>query len=217
MREPIIRSVMDKKVIAIMRGMEPASCVSTAKALLAGGICHVEVTFDQKSNDCRKTADAIEAIIEELPREMRVGAGTVLTLEQVDIAAKAGAEYIISPDVNEAVIRHTIEMGLVSMPGALTPSEVMAAHRYGADFVKLFPAGNMGASYIKAVRAPISHVKLLAVGGVSAENAKAFITAGCVGVGVGGNLVNKEWIERGEFEKITQAAREIIDAVASEK
>ena len=148
---------------------------------------------------------------------MRVGAGTVLTLEQVDIAAKAGAEYIISPDVNEAVIRHTIEMGLVSMPGALTPSEVMAAHRYGADFVKLFPAGNMGASYIKAVRAPISHVKLLAVGGVSAENAKAFITAGCVGVGVGGNLVNKEWIERGEFEKITQAAREIIDAVASEK
>ena len=111
------------------------------------------------------------------------------------------------------VIRRTRELGMVSLPGAMTPTEVMTAHRAGADFVKLFPASNLGTAYVKAVRAPISHVKLLAVGGINEDNVADFLHAGMVGAGVGGNLANKKWIEAGEFEKITETARKLLDAV----
>ena len=102
---------------------------------------------------------------------------------------------------------------MVSMPGAMTPSEAMAAHTAGADFVKLFPAGALGAGYIKAVRAPLSHIAFLAVGGINENNAKSFIEAGCVGLGVGGNLVNKAWIEAGEFNKIAALARTFVENI----
>ena len=102
---------------------------------------------------------------------------------------------------------------MISMPGAMTPSEILRAHRAGADFVKVFPAANLGPDYIKAIRGPLNQVRLLAVGGVSEKNAAAFMRAGCVGVGVGGNLVNREWIARGEFKKIEALARELCRSV----
>ena len=138
---------------------------------------------------------------------MLVGAGTVTSVELVERAWEAGAQFIVSPDVNEAVIRRTKELGMLSFPGAFTATEVLTAHRAGADFVKLFPAGGMGSSYVKAILAPLNHVRLVAVGGVSEKNACEFIRAGCVAVGVGGNLVNKEWIAAGEFDKIRDLAQ----------
>ena len=135
----------------------------------------------------------------------------------MELAAKAGAKYIISPDVNVEVIRRTRELGLVSMPGAMTPSEVMTAHNAGADYVKLFPAGELGTSYVKAIRAPISHVKLLAVGGINEKNVADYMAAGMCGAGVGDNLANKKWIEAGEFHKITETARELLAAAKSVK
>ena len=131
----------------------------------------------------------------------------------VERAYAAGAQFIVSPDTNVAVIQRTRELGMVSMPGAMTPSEAMAAHTAGADFVKLFPAGALGAGYIKAVRAPLSHIAFLAVGGINENNAKSFIEAGCVGLGVGGNLVNKAWIEAGEFNKIAALARTFVENI----
>ena len=104
---------------------------------------------------------------------------------------------------------------MVSMPGALTPTEVMQAHRAGADFVKLFPIGNLGVSYAKAVMAPISHVKLLAVGGVNENNVAEFLKAGMYGAGIGGNLANKKWIDAGEYHKITETAQKLVEAVKS--
>ena len=92
----------------------------------------------------------------------------------------------------------------------MTPTEITAAHRWGADFVKVFPASNLGPAYIKAVRGPLNHIRLLAVGGISEKNVAEFIRAGCAGAGVGGNLVNKEWIRNGEFQKITELAREMM-------
>ena len=102
---------------------------------------------------------------------------------------------------------------MVSMPGALTPTEVLQAHKAGADFVKLFPAGNLGPGYLKSVAAPINHVKLLAVGGVNEKNVAEFLKAGAVGAGVGGNLVNKTWIAEGKFQEITALAKTFTDAV----
>lgn len=104
-------------------------------------------------------------------------------------------------------------LGLGLFPGALTPTEILTAYSTGADAVKVFPAGSLGPGYIKAVRAPLAHIPLMAVGGVNAKNAADFMRAGCVGLGVGGNLVNREWIENGEWDKITAHAENLMKAV----
>ncbi len=214
MRETVIAGIEREKVIAIVRGAGAEACRKVADALYQGGIRLMEVTFDQKDPDSfPATAGAIAEIAKAYEGRMLVGAGTVTTPELVDLTAKAGGRYIISPDVNEAVIRRTRELGLVSLPGAMTPTEILTAHRAGADFVKVFPAGELGTGYLKAVRAPISHVKLLAVGGINERNAAGFLKAGAVGLGVGGNLANKEWIAAGDFDKITAAARMLLEAV----
>jgi 2-dehydro-3-deoxyphosphogluconate aldolase/(4S)-4-hydroxy-2-oxoglutarate aldolase len=101
----------------------------------------------------------------------------------------------------------------VSLPGALSPGECLAAHEAGADFVKLFPASDLGTGYVKALRAPLSHIRFLAVGGINETNAAAFIQAGALGLGVGGNLVNKEWMAAGQWERITELARRLATAV----
>ena len=210
-REEIIQNVYDNKIIAIVRGMEPEHCVNLARALYEGGINMVEITFNQKSTDhFEATTKAIRAISEELSEQVMVGAGTVLTKEQVDLAKEAGALYIITPSTNPEVIRYAKEQGMVTMPGAMTPSEIAAAYEAGADFVKIFPVGNLGAAYIKAVKAPMSHIPVLAVGGVNEKNVAEFIKAGAIGAGVGGNLVNAQWIQNGEFDKITALAREFV-------
>jgi len=209
MREQIIERVLENKIIAIVRGVYGEDCLNLAKALCRGGIKLLEVTFDQsKPESLHKTSDTVKMLVDELGDQMAFGTGTVTTLEMVELAKNAGAQFIVSPNTNEKVIRATVAAGMVSMPGAMTASEVLNAHEYGADFVKLFPVGNLGASYVKALCAPINHVRMLAVGGVNEKNAKDFMAAGAVGVGVGGNHVNKEWIVNGEFDKITALARE---------
>lgn len=214
MRETVIKKVLEEKIIAIVRGADPEQCLKVARALYEGGIRLMEVTYNQKDpSSWQTTADTIAAIAREFEGRMLVGAGTVTTPELVERTAKAGGLYIIAPDCNEAVIRRTLELGLVSMPGALTPTEVLAAHRAGADFVKLFPIGNLGVSYAKALMAPISHVKLLAVGGVNETNVADFLKAGMAGAGIGGNLANKKWIEEGAYHKITETARNLVEAV----
>ena len=214
MREKVLEWVGREKVIAIVRGVGSEQCMAVAKALYEGGIRLMEVTYDQKNPDSWKdTAGAIEAIGKAYEGRLLVGAGTVTEVELVDMTAAAGGLFIISPDTNVDVIRRTHELGLVSMPGALTPTEILTAHKAGADFVKLFPAADLGPGYLKAVRAPISHVKIMVVGGINAANVGSFLKAGAVGAGVGGNLANRTWIESGEFDKITEAAREITQAV----
>ena len=215
-RQEIIEQVQKKKIIAILRGLNPDSCLETAKALQRGGIQLMEVTFDprdmQKQQD---TIKSIQMIREYFGQEVLVGAGTVVSPRLVQMAAQAGACYIISPDTDREVIEKTRQLRMVSMPGALTPTEISNAQKWGADFVKLFPAGNFGPEFIKAIKAPLSHVRLLAVGGVHAGNAAEFLKAGCCGLGAGGNLVNKKWIQAGEYEKLTEAARELVTAVQS--
>ena len=212
MREKVIQEILDKKIIAIVRGVEPAKVLNIAQALYDGGITLVEVTFNQKNPaSWQETADSIAAIKAHMGDKVLVGAGTVTSVELVELAAKAGAGYIISPDTDPAVIRRTKELGLVSLPGAYTPSEAKQAHNAGADFVKLFPCVGDAPAYLKALCAPLSHIKFLAVGGVNADNAADFLKAGAVGVGVGSCLVNKKWADAGEFEKITAEAKRFME------
>lgn len=212
----LAREIEKAKVISILRGIEPDVILKVADALYKGGIRFMEVTFDHASCNFKKTVDAIKALCKEFEGRMEIGAGTVTTVELVHLAHEAGAKFIISPDCNEEVIKETKRLGLVSIPGAFTASEILKAHYAGADFVKVFPAGDINPSYIKALRGPIPQVKLMAVGGIDASNVASFMKAGCVGAGVGGKLANKKAIEEGRFELLTEAARELIQAATEE-
>ncbi len=212
MREKIINWVERYKIIAIVRGAEPAQCITVARALYAGGIRLMEITYDQKHPaSWQATADTIAALVREYEGRMLIGAGTVTNPGLVEMTAKAGGGFIISPDTDLAVIRKTRELGLVSMPGAMTPSEIKTAHDAGADFVKVFPLGVLGPGYLKAVRAPLGHIRMMAVGGINEKNLRDYLEAGACGAGIGGNLVNRKWIESGELDKITAAAKELTE------
>lgn len=215
MKEEIIKSVRDRKVIAIIRGYAPDVCLRLAEAYAQGGLGLVEVTFNQKAPETWKdTAAAIAAIRARFAGVLRVGAGTVLTAEQLTLCEQAGGEYMITPNVNVELIRDCVRRGLVALPGALTPSEAVAAFDAGASFVKVFPAGSLGPGYVKALVAPLSHIPFLAVGGISPDNAADFLRAGCVGVGVGGNLTNRDWIAAGAWDRIADVARRLVAACA---
>ena len=212
MKEKVIESVRDRKVIAIIRGFAPDICLRLAEAYAKGGIGLVEVTFNQKTPETWKdTAAAIRAIGERFAGTIRVGAGTVLTSEQLTLCEQAGGEYMITPNVNVELIRDCVGRGLVAMPGAMTPSEAVTAWEAGASFVKIFPAGSLGPGYVKALVAPLSHIPFLAVGGISSGNIGDFMRAGCVGAGVGGNLTNREWIAAGAWDRIAEAAKALVE------
>ncbi|MDR1532245.1 MAG: bifunctional 4-hydroxy-2-oxoglutarate aldolase/2-dehydro-3-deoxy-phosphogluconate aldolase [Clostridiales bacterium] len=203
--------LLDKhKIIVILRRVPEDKCLPLAETLYRGGIRLVELTFDQ-AGDMGETAKVIDRLRGRFDNKISFGAGTVISAEQVELAAKAGAEYIISPNTDESVISRTRELGLVSIPGALTPTEILSAHRAGAHFVKLFPAGIMGAAYIKALRAPVPHVRLIAVGGVSLDNITDFLQAGACGFGIGSAIAEPELIREGRFERLEELARTYTD------
>lgn len=214
MRETVLEWVAREKVVAIVRGAESSVCTRVAEALYAGGIRLMEITYDQRSPESwEDTAAAIGQTARRVEGRMLVGAGTVTEPGLVELTHRAGGCFIISPDTNEAVIRRTRELDMVSMPGAMTPTEILTAHRAGADFVKLFPAAGLGPAYLRAVCAPLSHVKIMVVGGIDEKNVGAFLAAGAAGAGVGGNLANQQWIRDGAWDKITQAAQLLTGAV----
>ena len=179
-----------------------------------GPIGLMEVTYNQSAPETWKdTANAIEAVEKEFGDRLLVGAGTVIRPEQVAMTYNAGGHYLVTPTTQPEIIRMGKALGMGLFPGAFSPSEILAAWEAGADAVKVFPVSSVGPGYIKAVRGPLSHIPLMAVGGVNEKNAADFMKAGCVGLGVGGNLVNKEWIKNGEWDKITALAKEFMKAV----
>ena len=208
--------ILHDKVIVIVRRIYGDTLMKLAEAMCNGDVHLMELTFDQSNPDCvATTAESITQLKARFGGTMHFGAGTVITEEQVMAAKQAGCEYIISPNTDLKVIEATKANGLISIPGAMTPSEILTAHNAGADFVKLFPAGYLGVPYIKDVRAPISHVKLMAVGGVNESNAADFLRAGAVGLGIGGNFAKKAWIDAGEFDKLTEAAKTMVEIIKS--
>ena len=216
----VVGKTEDVKIVTSGAG---AAAIAIVKLLLSAGFKNV--TMCDRKGAIYKGRDGLNWIKEEMAEvtnlerragslaDMLVGAGTVTTPELVTRTRDAGGQFIISPDTNPAVIARTRELELVSMPGAMTPSEILAAHAAGADLVKLFPAAALGPAYLKAVRSPISHVRIMAVGGINEKNAAEFLKAGAVGLGVGGNLANRQWIADGAFEKITQTAQALVTAV----
>lgn len=211
MTQDLCTLLREKKLISIVRGAPTEKITRIAEALWRGGFRFLEITFDQAGNiPLEVSAEQIRMVREAFEGRLHVGAGTVMTESQRKLAAAAGAEYIISPNVNVEIIRATKAAGLLSIPGAFTPSEIVTAYEAGAEFVKLFPADCIDLHYIKAIRAPINHVPLLAVGGVTPENLGAYLKAGMAGAGIGSVLVKKEDVAADDFDAIAARAARYV-------
>lgn len=212
--QKIQEQIQSEHLIVIVRGVKGEQLIPLAEAMYAGGVRLLEITYsaDGRVSD-EETVKNIRALCKHFGDRMPIGAGTVLTERQVELTAEAGGKFIISPNTNEAVIRKTHAKGLVSIPAAYTPTEIERAYELGADFVKLFPVTALGPSYIKAVRGPLCHIPLVAVGGVDLSNLADYAKAGVCGFGIGGNIIDKKLLEKGDYEGITALANRYVSTI----
>ncbi len=206
--------IKEHRLVSISRQVYRQKLLEAARRILKSGIHCLEITFDQASStSLQDTPDSIALIKQELGDEICVGAGTVMTIKQAKAARAAGADFALAPNVDVDVIHAIKTLDMVAVPGAFTPSEIATAYNAGADIVKVFPIGNLGVDYLKAIRGPINHIPLMAVGGVSASNIKSFLDNGCCSAGVGSNIINKKRAQAGAFDEIEQAAFEFVQAI----
>ncbi len=212
MKKEVLKCIGDSRVIVIVRKLKDEFLIPTAEAMYRGGIRLIEITFDPAGVFSEETTlRQIELLRSRFGSELHIGAGTVLTPRQAEAAHSAGASFIISPNTDPSVIAVTNALDMVSIPGAMTPTEILQANRAGADLVKIFPAAELGVEYFRAVLAPLNHIKVIAVGGIDDRNMRAFLEAGAVAVGAGSCIVRRDAIEEGEFNEITLHARRMTD------
>ncbi len=214
MKGKTIQTIFENKIIAIIRKVSPGKVLPVVQALYNGGIRLVEVTFNQAhENGENETSEIIKMLGKQFGDKMSIGAGTVMSVRQAQIAFDSGAKYLISPNTDIEVIKKACQLGIVSIPGALTPSEAVVAHSSGADFVKLFPAGELGTAYIKALMAPLNHIAFLAVGGIDVDNICQFQSLGIKGFGIGSNIVKEALVKQDKYDDITLLASRFIQKV----
>ena len=204
-----LRRVFDSGIVAVIRAKSGEILADVAEALLAGGVEVMEVTFTVPH-----ALRVLERVADRVGDRALLGAGTVLDTETTRAAILAGAEFIVSPSTNADVIRLCRRYDKAVMPGALTPTEVVAAWEAGADIVKVFPADAVGgASYLKALQGPLPQVKLMPTGGVNLDTAADFLKAGACALGVGGALVESKAVEDGDLARIESLARQYVEIV----
>jgi 2-dehydro-3-deoxyphosphogluconate aldolase/(4S)-4-hydroxy-2-oxoglutarate aldolase len=209
-----IEYIEKEKIILIVRGVESEKLVPLVNAMYEGGIRLVECTYDASGKiPDEEIAGRIALLAKHFEGKMLIGAGTVLKKSQVELTKAAGGKFIISPDTNVEIITETKKLGLVSIPGALTPSEATLANRAGADFVKLFPINQMGSGYLKTLCAPLSHIRFLAVGGVRIGNINEHLNNGACGVGIGLSEQDRQAINQNDFKCLEAKYREIVNAI----
>ena len=210
-RDTTLRRISDIGIIPVVRATSAAEAIAIGDAIVAGGIDALEITMT--------VPGAVEVMKEAVKRygdRLLIGAGTVLDAEQARACIAAGARFIVSPIVDEATVAECRSADVVVLPGALTPTEVVRAWRAGADLVKVFPCSAVGgASYIKALRAPLPQIPLVPTGGVTLETIAAFFAAGSTAVGVGADLCNVSAVRLGHAHHITETARAYVRAIQS--
>lgn len=214
--EEVKRMILEEKLVVIFRRIPTEKIADVAKALVRGGIRLLEITFDQEAEDpAALYAESIRIVRETVGDALCLGAGTVLTEDQVRAAKKAGAAFILSPNTNRRVVELTRNLDMVSVPGAMTPSEIVEAWEYGADIVKLFPADDLGYHYVWNIRGPLPHIPLMATGGVNPETIPEFLRHGVSAMGTGISIVNRDMLNAGDYAGIEVLAREHVQAIRS--
>jgi 2-dehydro-3-deoxyphosphogluconate aldolase/(4S)-4-hydroxy-2-oxoglutarate aldolase len=207
-RESDLKRVLECGIVAVVRFVDPGPLVEVVKALAEGGVTVAEVTFTVPN-----ALDVIREAKKQLGDRVLLGAGTVLDPETARAAFLAGAEFLVSPCVNLNVIKMARRYDKLVMPGAFTPTEIVAAWEAGADIVKVFPADIVGPPFFKALRGPLPQIKLMPTGGVDLNTATEFLKAGAVCLGVGGQLVEPQAVAKRDFARITSLAKQYTEIV----
>ncbi len=202
-----LKQIETGKIVAILRGDFGGREEELVAAMVEGGLTAVEVTLNS-----RDVFDAINRLAKRFGSEIAVGGGTVLTPNEVVRAADAGAQFIVSPNRDVAVIEQTKKLGLVSLPGCFTPSEVVEAINAGADAAKLFPANSLGPAFVKALRGPLPNIRTVPTGGVTAELARDYFAAGAWAIGAGSELIGKDWFADGGLERLGERTAAFVAA-----
>lgn len=211
-RQETIQTIEREKIVVITRNIYDDELLKLAQALYEGGIRCFEITYDQADpNTMTKIAENMKMLNDHFQGGLTLGVGTVLNPEQVINAKEAGAKFIVSPNFNEKVVKETLKQGLVSMPGAMTPTEVLAADEAGADFIKLFPAGTLGIKYCKDIYAPIHHVKYVATVSVTEETFEEYLKIGFAGAGISSRLIDKKLRDEGNYQELTERAKRFVE------
>src|SRR5436309_6658427 len=206
-KSEIISLLTDPGIIAVVRAQKPEQVLPLSEALIAGGVMAIEITMT--------TPNAIVVIREareKIGTQALIGVGTVLDALTCDAALEAGAEFVVTPICRTELVKIAHGANRPIMLGAYTPTEAQLAHEAGADFIKIFPADALGPGYIKALLAPLPHLRIVPTGGVDAHNVADFLRAGCSAVGVGSALVSAKILQDGNWPELTQRAKELVNA-----
>jgi 2-dehydro-3-deoxyphosphogluconate aldolase/(4S)-4-hydroxy-2-oxoglutarate aldolase len=210
-KERALKLIHDVGLIPIVRTSSTEDAVRATEAIIASGIGIAEVTMTVPN-----ALRVIEQVTKRFGDEVLIGAGTILDRKSCELAMAAGANFIVTPAFDPYVIETAKKYDKPCLPGALTPTEVLAAWRAGADFVKVFPCGPIGGpKYIKALKGPFPQIQLVPTGGVNLENAAEFIRAGAAAIAVGGELVDSKALQAGNLSAITSTAKKFTEAVQS--
>ena len=204
-----VLSIIERhKIVAIVRLDDLSTAQRISQALVDGGIRAIEFTLTNPD-----AVDAIRQVRAAVDETVAIGAGSVVTPDQVEAVAGAGAQFVVSPVSKADVIQACRDRGLPAMPGAFTPSEIQQAWEWGASVVKVFPANHLGLRYVKDVMAPLPHLRLMPTGGVTAENLADFLAYGAFAVGVGSSLINEAAVADGDWARLRENARRYVAAV----
>jgi len=206
----MLEKLLSNKIVAIFRGIEDSQADGAARALIAGGVSMMEVTMNTKG-----ATGIISRWREKFGDSASIGAGTVLDTDMAREAVAAGAEFLISPNLDEAVIAYGRERGISVWPGVMTPTEIVRAWKAGADAVKVFPMASLGVKYLAEIRAPLDHIPMIATGGVDLDNIADYFRAGASAVGMGTKLVNLDWVRDGAYDRIEEHVRKFTAKVSS--
>lgn len=207
--EDVIRRIGEIGIVPVVRSATVEDATRAVEAICAGGIPILEITMTVPN-----ATSVIRNVVREYGHAALIGAGTVTTGGQAEQCIRAGAEFLVSPGISTHVLAVAQACAKLAIPGALTPTELMHAQDNGAKLIKIFPCGNVGGpKYLQSLRGPFPHVELIPTGGVSVSNAADYIAAGAFALGVGGDLINAAALREGNLAKITQAARELVEAV----
>ena len=211
-REKISASIIDAGLVAIVRVHHPELALPIAKALVAGGIRAVELTMTIPN-----ALDAIRTIDRELGNKILLGVGTVIDDDTCKAAIDAGAKYIISPITKPSLVENAHAMDRPVMLGAYTPSEAQAAYEAGSDFIKIFPADSLGPNYIRALLAPLTHLKIIPTGGVNLDTMESFLAAGSTALGIGSSLLKNNIINSENWSELESLSRQHVDKLTKLK
>jgi len=209
--DEVIRKIGDIGIVPVVRAASVDEANRAVEAICAGGVPVVEITMTVPN-----AVSVIREVAKQRGGDVLIGAGTVTNAEQAEACLRAGAQFLVSPGLAVSVLSVARAARKLAIPGALTPTELMNAEAQGAQLVKIFPCGNVGGpKYLKSLKAPFPKANLIPTGGVNAANAADFIAAGAFALGVGSDLVDATALREGNLEKITSAAKELLDAVAT--